>query len=119
MKSTQVVPQVVDVRDVAQLLRYVIEHPDETDGERYLASAGVSHPQAIADVLREEGFEGIVEGEKGKGYSADYQSMDGMGGYDVDSGKARALLEGGEWIGFRKSVVDTARTFVGLDKSGR
>jgi hypothetical protein len=38
----------------------------------------------------------------------------GEEGYRVDSGKARRLLEGGEWISYRKSVVDTAKGFVGL-----
>jgi nucleoside-diphosphate-sugar epimerase len=108
------------VRDVAQLLRYAVEHPDETNGERYLASGSISHPQAIADVLREElkedakALKRIVEGTKGQGYSADYSKIDGQEGYDVDSSKAAKLLDGGKWIPYKQSVIDTAKTFVGL-----
>lgn len=105
----------VDVRDVAQLLRYAVEHPEQTNGERYIASGAVDHPQALKDILRDEFEEArkrIVEGEKGVGYSADYQDREG--GYRVDSSKAKKLLEGGDWISYRKSVVDTAKSFVGL-----
>jgi len=113
-------PQVVDVRDVAQLLRYPIEHPDETNGERYIASASINHPQAIADILREElkgdakALARIPEGTPRKGYRSDYQQIDGQGGIDVDSSKARKLLEGGQWIPYRQTVIDTAKSFVGL-----
>ncbi|KAH7394167.1 putative NAD dependent epimerase/dehydratase [Phaeosphaeria sp. MPI-PUGE-AT-0046c] len=108
-------PHVVDVRDVAQLLRYAVEHPEQTNGERYIASGAVDHPQALRDILREAFVETrgrIEEGEKGVGYAADYQDREG--GYRVDSGKAKKLLEGGKWIEYRQSVVDTARGFVGL-----
>lgn len=57
----------------------------------------------------------IKEGEKGKGYSKDYQEVeDREKQYVVDSRKAKKVLEGGEWIGLGKSVVDTARGFGGL-----
>ena len=113
-------PHAVDVRDVAQLLRYPIEHPDETNGERYLASGSVSHPQAVADILRLEmkddakALERIPVGKPGVGYAKDYQIMDGQGGIDVDSSKARKLLQGGEWIPYKQSVIETAKAFVGL-----
>ncbi|KAH7401533.1 putative NAD dependent epimerase/dehydratase [Pyrenochaeta sp. MPI-SDFR-AT-0127] len=113
-------PQAVDVRDVAQLLRYTIENPLETNGERYIASASINHPQAVADILREEfksdpkALARILEGHPGKGYTQDYQSIDGQGGFGIDSSKAKKLLEGGNWIPYQKSVIDTARTFVGL-----
>jgi nucleoside-diphosphate-sugar epimerase len=108
-------PHIVDVRDVAQLLRYAVEHPEETDGERYIASSAVSNEQAIRDILRDEFVEArgrIEEGERGVGYREDGKEVGE--GYRVDSGKARKLLEGGEWISYGKSVVDTARGFVGL-----
>ncbi|KAF2827728.1 putative NAD dependent epimerase/dehydratase [Ophiobolus disseminans] len=113
-------PQAVDVRDVAQLLRYPVEHAEETNGERYIASASINHPQAIADILREELKEDtsalarIPEGTPGKGYSFDYQQIDDQGGFDVDSSKARKLLEGSQWIPYRQSVLDTAKAFAGL-----
>jgi nucleoside-diphosphate-sugar epimerase len=113
-------PQVVDVRDVAQLLRYPIEHPDETNGERYIASGSANHPQAIADILRQEfkndakAVERIPIGNPGKGYASDYSRIDGQGELYVDSSKAQKLLEGGEWVPYRQSVIDTAKTFRGL-----
>jgi nucleoside-diphosphate-sugar epimerase len=111
---------VVDVRDVAQLLRYCIEHSVETDGERYIASAAANHPQAIADILRErlkddkKSLARIPEGTKGKGYSADYERIDEQGGIHVDSSKARKLLEGSNWLPYQQSVIDTAESFAGL-----
>ncbi|KAJ4365741.1 hypothetical protein N0V83_008361 [Neocucurbitaria cava] len=114
------VPQAVDVRDVAQLLRYAVEHPHETNGERYIASSSINHPQAVADILREEwksdvkALERIAVGKPGEGYSMDYQSVDEQGGYYIDSSKARKLLEGGQWIRYKQSVIDTAMMFIGL-----
>jgi nucleoside-diphosphate-sugar epimerase len=106
----------VDVRDVASLLVYFVSHPQETDGERYIAKGANSVSQSIADVLRNafpDALGRIVEGVKGRGYKTDYQvNTDAQ--VDVDSSKARKLLEGGEWTGYAKSVVDTAKTFVGL-----
>ncbi|KAF2025053.1 putative NAD dependent epimerase/dehydratase [Setomelanomma holmii] len=113
-------PQVVDVRDVAQLLRYSIEHPEETNGERYIASGSANHPQAIADILREEftgdgkALERIPVGSPGMGYKSDYSQIVGQVELYVDSSKARKVLDGGEWIPYRQSIVDTAKTFVGL-----
>lgn len=113
-------PQVVDVRDVSQLLRYSAEHPEETNGERYIASASASHPQAIADILREElkndvkALQRILPGTPGQGYTKDYQSIQGQGEFYVDSSKAKKLLEGQQWIPYQQSVIDTAKTFVGL-----
>jgi nucleoside-diphosphate-sugar epimerase len=113
-------PQAVDVRDVAQLLRYAVEHAEETNGERYIASGSINHPQAVADILREElksdadALARIAKGTPGKGYAKDYQSIDDQGGINVDSSKAKKLLEGGEWIPYSQSVIDTAKAFVGL-----
>lgn len=109
-------PQVVDIRDVVRLTLYPIEHPDETNGERYIASSAAFHPQAYADVLRkaftdEKSLARIVKGNPGEGYLKDYQA-DPTVTTPVDSGKAKKLL--GSWIGFEESVVDTAKSFVGL-----
>ncbi|KAI8939710.1 hypothetical protein NX059_003463 [Plenodomus lindquistii] len=116
VKPMVMLPQVVDVRDVAQLLRAIIEKPEETNGERYIASAWINHPQAIADILREETkdeavLKRIKEGNKGKGYSADYQTFEGQGDIHVDGSKASKLLDGGKYIDYRVSVLDTARMF--------
>jgi hypothetical protein len=120
VQPVTMLPQVVDVRDVAQLLKYPIEHADETNGERYIASAAINHPQAIADVLREElkddakALARIPRGTPGKGYSPDYQTLDGQGDIHVDGSKAKKLLEGGQYISYKQMVVDTAKAFAGL-----
>ena len=106
----------VDVRDLASLLTYFVSHPKETNGERYIAKSSHSVAQSVADVLRNafpDALSRIVEGVKGQGYKADYQ-VDPETQVEVDSSKAKKLLDGGEWIGFEKSVVDTAKSFVGL-----
>lgn len=106
----------VDVRDVASLLLYFVGHPKEVDGERYIAHSASGNVQALADALR-KGFPDaqgrIVEGTKGQGYRADGR-VDPETQVEVDSTKAAKLLEGGEWIKYEKSVVDTAKAFVGL-----
>jgi nucleoside-diphosphate-sugar epimerase len=107
-------PQTVDVRDVAALMLYPIEHPQETNGERYIASSAASHPQAIADILRKEFPEArsrIVEGTPGQGYLKGYVE-DNTQTTPADSSKAKKLL--GEWIPFEQSVVDTAKSFAHL-----
>lgn len=57
----------------------------------------------------------IVEGTPGQGYSADYQPVKGNAQVPtVDSGKARGLLGDKGWIGYEKSIVDTAESFKAL-----
>jgi nucleoside-diphosphate-sugar epimerase len=109
--------QVVDVRDVAALLVYAVEHPEETNGGRYIASSSIYSVQAYADILRKafpDAQNRIVEGEPGKGYPKNFQpdpTKDAL----VDSSKAEKLLASqGGWTSFEKSVVDTAKAFEGL-----
>ncbi|KAF2737933.1 NAD(P)-binding protein [Polyplosphaeria fusca] len=112
--SPVVLSSTVDVRDVARLMVYPVEHAQATDGERYIASSATQHPQAIADILRKampEARGRIEEGTPGVGYREDWQA-DGKNGYAVDNRKAGRLLGG--WIPFDESVVDTAKSFVGL-----
>ena len=107
-------PYTVDVRDVAALLLYPIEHPQETNGERYIASGAAGDPQAIADILRREFPEArnrIVEGTPGQGYTEKFEA-DPQTTTLVDASKGEKLIGG--WTGYEKSVVDTARQFVGL-----
>ncbi|KAF2794978.1 NAD(P)-binding protein [Melanomma pulvis-pyrius CBS 109.77] len=109
-------PQTVDVRDVAALVLYPIEHPEATDGERYIASNAAGHPQAVADILRKafpEARGRIVEGTPGAGYKKGYEA-DAEISTPVDGSKGKKLI--GEWIPYEKSVVDTAKQFVGLVK---
>ncbi|KAK9331535.1 hypothetical protein V1520DRAFT_390464 [Lipomyces starkeyi] len=99
---------IVDVRDVARLLVFVVDHPDKTDGERYLAVSGVGTSQAMADILRKHYPERksiIDEGTPGEGYRPDFDvSM------VVDASKA-VKLTGVPWIGYEDSVVAAAKEF--------
>jgi len=105
-------PQVVDVEDVAALTRYPIEHPSETDGERYIASSAVTSPEAYADILR-EAYPNlpIQKGTPGEGYLKGYVA-DPKKNFVIDASKAEKLLGG--WIPFEKTVLDTAKAFEGL-----
>jgi nucleoside-diphosphate-sugar epimerase len=98
----------VDVRDVARLHVYAIEHGDKANGERYLAVSGFTAAQAIADILNKHYPErkGIIQvGTPGKGYPADYKS-----GVPVDSTKA-VKATGQDWIPYEKTVLDAAKVF--------
>lgn len=65
----------VDVRDVAGIHLWCMEHPKRSDGQRYIVSAGLGTPQAAADILRQaypSREDVIPRGEPGKGYLPDY-----------------------------------------------
>ena len=101
----------VDVRDVARLHVFGIEHGDEANGQRYLAVAGVSSGQAIADILNKHypQRKGIIKvGQPGQGYPADYKTT--AGGISFNSRKA-VKATGQDWIGFEQTVLDTAKVF--------
>ena len=99
----------VDVRDVANILLWCMEHPDQTDGQRYIASAGLGPPQAIADILRKaypERENIIPRGFPGRGYRSDF-------GFPVNNRKCHgtkaAEAVGMQYITYDKSIVDTAK----------
>ena len=101
----------VDVRDVAKLVLKAVERHSQTNAaqERYLlvGQSGVS-PQQMADTLRArfpEQQENICKGSPGK---ADFPENKGWG---FDAGKARGLL-GKPWIGFKRSVIESAQLFL-------
>jgi nucleoside-diphosphate-sugar epimerase len=107
----------VDVRDVAAQVEYIIAHPKQTDGERYLSSAAVATAQSNADILRKafpDAKGRILEGTPEKGYNADYTLFGKETAQDVDGSKAKKLLKGGEYIPHEKSVIDTAKSFAHL-----
>ncbi|KAJ8071399.1 hypothetical protein OCU04_001720 [Sclerotinia nivalis] len=66
----------VDVRDVAYMHIWAYEHPEKSNGQRYIACAGFGPAQAEADIARayfkEKGEEQIVKnlplGNPGEGY---------------------------------------------------
>lgn len=101
----------VDVRDVALLHKWCIEHPKESDGERYICTNGKGTPQAVADILRKHYPErGIVEGEPGKDYAADYWWP--VGEASMIASKAYGAMGVEKFaINFDQSVLDTVRAF--------
>ncbi|KAL2173594.1 uncharacterized protein P884DRAFT_280889 [Thermothelomyces heterothallicus CBS 202.75] len=100
----------IDVRDVAELVLRAFEQHGEQPGarNRYVLTAQPPiSPQQIADVLRESFPE--RRGKIGEGNPGErYPHMT----WKFDSSKAASLL-GREWIGFRQSVVDSAKAFLG------
>ena len=101
----------VDVRDVAAIHAWCAEHPKESANHRYLMAVGRAPPQAAADILRKAYPERkplIPEGELGKDYSPDFSWPEN--GLSFDSSPAEKAI-GRSFIGFEKSILDTAKVF--------
>ena len=106
-----------DVRDVAALHVWVLEHPEEAGGERYLATNGKGPPQAVADVLRDVIFrdeevrkERVFVGEPGKGYAkGDYGWPDDEP--TVKATKAYQALGIERFRSFEEMIRDTVVAF--------
>ncbi|KAF4998724.1 hypothetical protein FGRMN_3050 [Fusarium graminum] len=103
----------VDVRDVARLVVFAVEHKQVADGQRYIAggSGNFANIQAYRDVLRKAypDREGIIgKGEPGKGYTQDYSTPEG--GFKVSGSKA-VEATGQGWIPFDQMVLDSAKTY--------
>jgi nucleoside-diphosphate-sugar epimerase len=97
----------VDVRDVARLLVFSVDHPEKTNGERFLAASACGPNQAVADILREKYPERrsvIQEGTPGLGYT-DYDISSFL-----DTSKA-VKTTGVPFIGFKESVLAAAKAF--------
>lgn len=101
----------VDVRDVASLHVWCLEHPEEADGGRYLAANGKGNPQAMADMLRREyPDKEIVVGTPGSGYvQGSYWYPEGE--LSLVSKKAYTALGVERFMGFEQSILDTVRAF--------
>ncbi|KAF5670572.1 dihydroflavonol 4-reductase [Fusarium heterosporum] len=102
-------PSYVDVRDVARVAVFSVANPEETDGERFLLTAGIVPPQAAADILRKEYPERqdtIKAGQPGEGYSPDYGFPEDR---VLDASKT-IKLTGQDFIPVEKSIIDTARS---------
>lgn len=100
----------VDVRDVARLIKYSVEHPSETNGERYILAAVNGPAQSVADILREaypDRRNVIHEGTPGQGYNLPGYTFPKERG--VDASKSRKLL--GAYLPWEQTVVDTAKSF--------
>lgn len=102
----------VDVRDVAAVCSFAVEHPDLVAGKRFLVTAGQGPPQAVADILRErypERRDIIPEGTKGAGYRrADWKFVDSTVAF---SSKRIEEVMQIDWIPFDKAVLDTVECF--------
>ncbi|KAF9874311.1 nad dependent epimerase [Colletotrichum karsti] len=98
----------VDVRDVAKLVAYIVDHADEADGQRYISSTAWGPSQAAADILRPAYPDlPIQEGRPGEGYLPGFKTP---GERDIDGSKALRAV-GQEFVPYDKSVLDTAEVF--------
>ena len=101
----------IDVRDVSRLHIWCMEHPDASNGQRYIAANGKGTPQAAADILRKAFPDrDILVGEP----ESDYVP----GTYDYPAGKrstratkAYKALGGKSFIGYEQSILDTVKSF--------
>lgn len=108
----------VDVRDVARLAVFSVEHPEIANGQRYIVggNGNVGNPQAVADILRKaypDRNEIIKEGTPGKGYLPGWKAAEG--GIVVVSDKT-VEATGQKWIPYDQTVLDTAKSFEPLLK---
>ncbi|KIX10295.1 uncharacterized protein Z518_01377 [Rhinocladiella mackenziei CBS 650.93] len=100
----------IDVRDVARMHVWAMEHPEKSNGERYLLSNGKAPPQAAADLLRKTYPErDIVVGHPGRGYTPDYWFVKGES--SMVSSKAYQALGVQRFISYDKSILDTVEAF--------
>ena len=100
----------VDVRDVATVHLWCMAHPTQSDGQRYIVSAGLGPPQAAADILRNAypSREGVIpNGGPGRGYLPDFGFA--RVGERYAGTKAVEAIDGLNYIRYDKSILDTAR----------
>lgn len=100
-------PGYVDIRDVARLVVFAVQHPEKANNERFIAASAYALPQGVADILRKAYPEraGIIEeGKPGEGYSPDHSfPRDGL----VYDGSKAVRVTGQEYIPWEKTVLDT------------
>ena len=96
-----------DVRDVAKLHVWCMEHPKDSSGQRLIANAGQGLPQAMVDILQAaypKRQQLMVSGMPLEGYNPDFSYV--RGGID---GSLAVALTGQAYIKFDKAVRDTAQ----------
>lgn len=103
----------VDVRDVARLFVWIVNHPKESDGERYICASSHGSGQAILDILNKTYPEKVKDGslqigEPGKAYLSDYGQPDWAG--QLDTTKVPKVT-GKNWIPYDQMIIDTAKAF--------
>jgi nucleoside-diphosphate-sugar epimerase len=97
----------VDIRDVARLVVFAVEHPEKANNERFIAASAYALPQGVADILRKaypERASIIEEGTPGEGYLADHSFP--RDGHVYDGSKA-VRVTGQGYIPWEKTVLDT------------
>jgi nucleoside-diphosphate-sugar epimerase len=101
----------VDVRDVARLVVFGVEHGQEANEQRYLAVSGWITPQAAADILR-KAYPGrrdvISEGEPHSNYLPDFKCPPQAP--QIDASKA-VKATGQGWLGVDAMILDAAKAF--------
>lgn len=97
----------IDVRDVSAVQIWCMEHPKESNGQRYLLTNGRGTMQAAADILREAypDRHDIVKGEPGSDYIDGYGYKEGEVSFKATKAKKEM---GVEFIRFDQSIKDTA-----------
>lgn len=102
----------IDVRDVARMHVWAMEHPDQSNGQRYIMSNGKAPPQAAADLLRKRFPErDIIVGTPGQGYTEDYWFVKGES--SLVATKAYKALGVHRFINYDQSILDTVEAFEG------
>ncbi|KAH8887623.1 NAD(P)-binding protein [Thozetella sp. PMI_491] len=102
-------PSYVDVRDVARIVVFGVEHPEKANGERFIASTVYAPPQAVADILRKaypERANIIEQGTPGEGYLPGYKFPSAV----VYDGSKVTRVSGEDYIPFEQTVLDTAES---------
>ncbi|KAI5464801.1 hypothetical protein BGZ63DRAFT_378726 [Mariannaea sp. PMI_226] len=101
-------PSYVDVRDVARVAVYGIDHGKEANGERFLLIKGAVPPQAAADILREaypDRRDIIKEGTPGEGYLPGFVFPPER----VIDGSKVVRVTGQDYYTVEQTIIDTAK----------
>jgi nucleoside-diphosphate-sugar epimerase len=100
----------IDVRDVAALHIWCMEHPEQSRDQRYLATNGKGTPQAIADILRKAYPDrDIVVGEPGSNYTAGWWFPKGE--TSAVASKAYKAMGVERFTMYDRSIIDTVEAF--------
>ncbi|EXJ80214.1 hypothetical protein A1O1_08356 [Capronia coronata CBS 617.96] len=100
----------IDVRDVARMHVWALEHPDRSNGQRYMLVNGKAPPQAAADLLRDKFPDrDIVVGTPGQGYAPDYWFLEGEP--SLVASKAYEALGVQRFMSYDQSILDTVEAF--------
>ncbi len=101
----------IDVRDVAALHVWVMEHPAQSNGQRYIAANGKGTPQAAADILRKAFPDrDIIVGEPESDYvPGTYDYPPGM--RSTRATKAYKAMGVESFRQYEDSILDTVKSF--------